>query len=74
MGMEQERGYSETLDFCTAVQPALQARELVKAIDTDGVPQPEQTERRLGSGSDDFPSMLGGNSKSFTHIKRCPYE
>ena len=34
----------------------VRARELVKALDTLGVPQPEQEKLRLESGSDDLPS------------------
>ena len=37
----------ETLDLCTAVQRVRHARELVKALDTLGVPQPEQIKLRL---------------------------
>ena len=51
LGHASGAGHSETLDFCTAVPPAFQARVLMKALDTLGVPQNEQI-----SGSDDLPS------------------
>ena len=42
-GLASGAEYSETLDLCTAVQRVLHARELVKSLDTLGVPQSAAT-------------------------------